>query len=468
MYINFFKVLVMTQFLFISGCMANDKNMPSNEKAQVWYKAGQAYLANQQRLRPKENVTAKNVILFIGDGMSLATVTAGRIYQGQLEGRSGEENLLSFEKFPETALSKTYAVDKQVADSASTATALLSGVKTRFYTLGTDESATVENCGQGYLKTLLEIAEDQGLSTGAVSTARLTHATPGATYAHAVSRGFESDAKGCDDIAQQLIEFPYGDGLEVALGGGRKMFLPAEKSGVRGDKRDLTEEWKARFGVDSYVTDTKSLKASKSEHLLGLFHDDHMSFNEHRNKTEEPSLTEMTEKAIQIVSKNKKGFFLMIESGRIDHGHHAGIAKFALEETVEFSRAIEKAQELLGPDTLIVVTADHSHTMSMGGYPNRGENILGIAGKDINGTPYTTLGYANGRGYQAGRPDLTEVDTTADGYIQEASVPLLTETHGGDDVPVYAIGPGSQWFNGVMEQNVIFHLMKAALIDHQK
>ena len=468
MYNKFIKIVLMGNFLFISACMANDKNMPSNEKAQVWYKAGQTYLADQQSLRSKENVKAKNVILFIGDGMSLATVTAGRIYQGQLAGQSGEENLLSFEKFPETALSKTYAVDKQVADSASTATALLSGVKTKFYTLGTDESATVENCGKGYLKTLLELAEEQGLSTGAVSTARLTHATPGASYAHTVSREFESDAKGCDDIAQQLIEFSYGDGLEVALGGGKRMFLPSEEGGARGDKRNLPQEWVARFGKGSYVTNTQSLIDSKSEHLLGLFNADHMSFNDHRNKEEEPSLTEMTEKAIEVVSKNDKGFFLMIESGRIDHGHHAGVAKLALAETVEFSRAIDRARELLGPDTLIVVTADHSHTMSMGGYPARGENILGIAGKDINGKPYTTLNYANGRGYQEKRPDLSEVDTTADNYLQETAVPLPIETHGGDDVPVYAIGPGSQWFNGVMEQNVIFHLMKAALLDHRE
>ncbi|MBL4681276.1 MAG: alkaline phosphatase [Pseudomonadales bacterium] len=455
---------------FISSCMANDDNMPSDAKARVWYEAGQSYLAQQKHRRPGGDVKAKNVILFIGDGMSLATVTASRIYQGQLQGNPGEENLLSFEYFPEIALVKTYAVDKQVSDSASTATALLSGVKTRFYTLGTDESNTVENCGKGHLKSLLELAEEHGLATGAVSTARLTHATPAATYAHVSIREFESDAKGCADIAEQLIEFSYGDGLEVALGGGSKMFLPTSDGGLRTDGRNLIEEWKNRFGDDAFVSDTKSLKISNSNHLLGLFSEDHMSFTEHRDKQGfgEPSLTEMTEKAIEIVKQNDKGFFLMIESGRIDHGHHAGIAKLALEETVEFSEAIKRAQELVGPDTLIVVTADHSHTMSFGGYPKRGENILGIAGLDSHGLPYTTLNYANGRGYKEKRDDLSKIDTTADGYLQAAAIPLPIETHGGDDVPVYAIGPGSQWFSGVMEQNVIFHLMKAALLDYRE
>jgi alkaline phosphatase len=200
-----------------------------------------------------------------------------------------------------------------------------------------------------------------------------------------------------------------------------------------------------------------------------LFSNSHMNYSALRdeNTADEPSLTEMTEKAIELLKSNSNGFFLLVEAGRIDHGHHAGIAKLALTETVELSNAVRRATEMVGPETLIIVTADHSHTMTMAGYPKRGNPILGFAGKDVNELPYTTLSYANGTGYKKvtdSRVDLSEVDTNAVDYKQEATVPLGIETHGGEDVAIYSTGPGSQWINGVMEQNVIFHVMNEALL----
>jgi alkaline phosphatase len=320
---------------------------------------------------------------------------------------------------------------------------------------------------------LLESAEIKGLSTGFVTTTRATHATSAATFAHAIERDYESEGGGCADIAQQLIEFPFGDGLEVAMGGGRQMFIPVSEGGKRKDGRDLTAEWQAKYKGATYVTDTASLKSvdKNTDHLLGLFSDSHMSFSELRDKSPkgEPSLTEMTGKAIELLQKNRKGFFLMVEGGRIDHGHHAGIAKLALTETIEFSNAIRRATDLVGSDTLIIVTADHSHTMTMAGYPRRGNPILGFAGKDANKRPYTTLSYANGPGHrdfakEGVESDSPNTDTEAFDFKQAAAIPLRVETHGGEDVAIYATGPGSQWVNGVMEQNVIFHVMNEALL----
>ena len=251
------------------------------------------------------------------------------------------------------------------------------------------------------------------------------------------------------------------------------MFIPVSEGGKRKDGRDLTAEWQAKYKGATYVTDTASLKSvdKNTGHLLGLFSDSHMSFSELRDKSPkgEPSLTEMTSKAIELLQKNRKGFFLMVEGGRIDHGHHAGIAKLALTETIEFSNAIRRATELVGSDTLIIVTADHSHTMTMAGYPRRGNPILGFAGKDANKRPYTTLSYANGPGHrdfakEGVESDSPNTDTEAFDFKQAAAIPLRVETHGGEDVAIYATGPGSQWVNGVMEQNVIFHVMNEALL----
>ncbi len=169
----------------------------------------------------------------------------------------------------------------------------------------------------------------------------------------------------------------------------------------------------------------------------------------------------------------------MVEAGRIDHGHHAGNAYRALTDTIELSKAVRTALKNVDlEETLIIVTADHSHTFNMAGYPQRGNPILGVVkvpdsagnfvghiSKDAQGKSYTTLSYANGPGYVNGdlRPDLTHVDTINPDYRQAAIVPLKSETHSGEDVAIYAIGAGSQTVHGTLEQNVIYHIMKYAL-----
>ncbi len=483
--------------------------LPSHAGAdpQDWFEDGRKALQDAKRIQAISG-RARNVILFVGDGMGVSTVTAARILEGQMRGDPGEENLLSFERLPYLALSKTYSANQQTSDSAPTMSAMMTGVKTNDRMFGVSESvARAETrwaqIQKNRLVTLLEIAETQGLSTGVVTTARLTHATPAACYAHISERDWESDADmpyGTDvhDIARQLIEFPYGNGLEVAMGGGRRAFLPVSmidgegKRGHRKDRRDLTQEWLDRDAHAAYVWNLEQFRAidpGTTNHLLGLFESSHMEYEADRatDKAGEPSLTEMTEKAIRILSKNPKGFFLNVEGGRIDHGHHAGNAYRALTDAIEFSNAVQLALELTDPaETLIIVTADHSHVFTMAGYPKRGNPIFGKViepGQSspalaADGKPYTTLSYLNGRGFQqlkpggdtsyrkpinAGRADLTDVDTTVEGFHQEALIPLIMESHSGEDVAIYAGGPMAHLFHGVQEQHYIFHVMADAL-----
>ncbi|MBK9216185.1 MAG: alkaline phosphatase [Chloracidobacterium sp.] len=482
-------------------------------------------LAKRQKVRSGK---AKNVILFLGDGMSNSTIAASRIFEGQRRGESGEENRLSFEEFPFAALSRTYSVNQQVSDSASTMSAIITGVKTDESVISVDQNVVqgdYRTVKGNEAKTLLEYAEESGRSTGVVTTARLTHATPAACYAHTAERNWESDedilkrnkdahAAGFPDIARQLIEFPYGDGLEVAMGGGRTKFLPAEaadpeydvRRGERLDKRDLTKEWLSRYGDSAYVWNKQEfdrIDTKRTKHLLGLFERSHMQFEHDRgnDRAGEPSLTEMTRKSIEILSRNKKGYVLMVEGGRIDHSNHNGNAYRALSETVEFSNAIRAAKEMVDLDeTLIIVTADHSHTLFIQGYPVRGNNILGLVrendgkgnlrpgyAKDLLGLPFTTLGYVNGRGYAGasndqpegpkrccsepktfkpyldGRWDLSNVDVYAPDYLQEAMIPKVSESHSGEDVTIFAAGVNAHLIRGSMEQNWIFYVMADAL-----
>ncbi len=503
---------------------ARAQTVQRTESREQWYSDGRRAVEEAKRLRPLPG-RAKNVILFVGDGMGIATVTAARILQGQRRGESGEENRLSFERLPYVALSKTYSVNQQTSDSAPTMTAIITGVKTEDAVLSVGQlvvhgdHTTVKG---NELPTLLELAERKGLATGVVTTARVTHATPGACYAHSPDRNWESDADlpaaaraaGFPDIARQLVEFAHGDGLEVALGGGRGKFLPREaadpedegRAGERQDGRNLVTEWLARRPRSVYVWDKRgfdAVDARATDRLLGLFERSHMKYEHDRPKDKggEPSLAEMTAKAIDILAKNSLGYVLMVEGGRIDHAHHGGNAHRALTDTIALSDAVTDALARTDPKkTLVIVTADHSHVFTMAGYPTRGNDILGkvvendergeperAPAKDALGLPYTTLGYANGGGYSGaskdqpegpkrfphpgkgfagiakGRPDLSAVNTSDPDYLQEAAVPMESETHGGEDVAIYAGGPGAHLIHGVQEQNVIFHVMAEAL-----
>ena len=466
---------------------------PSGETAAWWFRDGAAQAAGRGAMAGG----ARNVILFVGDGMSLPTVAAARILAGQRAGNPGEAHRLSWEHFPATALSRTYNTDSQTPDSAGTMTAMATGVKTRAGHVSVGPSAPSGDCAAGRaapLLTLWELAASQGLATGVVTTTRVTHATPAATFAHVADRGWEADSRmpagaradGCVDIATQLVHAPDG-GPDVLLGGGRAFFLPTgqadpeypDRNGYREDGTDLVAEWRRRNPDGSYAWNAAQLAAAPLDGpLLGLFQPWDMQFEHDRagDAAGEPSLAEMTRAAITRLQRDPDGYVLLVEGGRIDHAHHGGNAFRALTDTIAMADAVQVAADMTSvDDTLVIVTADHSHTLNFVGYPVRGNPILGLVREpaddgastpslDTAGRPYTTLSYANGPGHAGpGRPDLTAVDTTAPDYLQEAMVPLESETHGGDDVGVWARGPGSAAVRGSLEQNALFHVMLQAM-----
>ena len=443
----------------------------------------------QAETTPAPTQRAKNVILFIGDGMGVSTVTAARIYDGQSRGETGEENFLSFERLPATALVKTYNTNQQVSDSAGTATAMTTGVKTRAGVINVGPQAARGDCAQGQahvLRTIGEELAERGKAIGIVSTARLTHATPAAVYGHTPERNWESDSDipdaqteaGCTDLARQMLDFPF----DAALGGGSAPFYGQEAGGNRETAdANLPRDWSARTG--GHIVTTRAQLAALPDDdrpVLGLFSPSHMQFMLEKTLPEnagrdEPTLTDMTVSALARLSDDPAGYFLMVEGGRIDHGHHAGRAALALSETQEFARAVQAALDTVDlSETLVLVTADHSHVFTMAGYPTRGNPILGLVrGNDESGEPdedvsvardgqpYTTLGYANGPG--AVGPGPRPAPDTQGAAVQQALIPTGSETHGGEDVVLYAAGPGSQHVRGVIEQNRIHTIMMQAL-----
>ncbi|MDJ0941781.1 MAG: alkaline phosphatase [Woeseiaceae bacterium] len=440
--------------------------------------------------------SARNVILFIGDGMGVSTVTAARIFDGQSRGLAGEEHVLAFEEFPNVALVKTYNTNQQVPDSAGTATAMMTGTKTRAGVINVSPDAARGSCAgalENPLVPLSRTAKERGLAVGVVTTTRLTHATPATVYANSPERDWESDkylsdeqwALGCRDIAWQLTHPDDEAGLDIAMGGGRGEFVGA--GGNRKDPAaDLIADWLAASPDRQFVDTAEGLKSLRpGANVIGLFSRSHMSYVARRKPdTTQPMLAELTAAAIDHLAGSPDGYFLMVEGGRIDHGHHIGKPGYALVETQAFARAVETALARVDlDDTLILVTADHSHAFTLAGYPTRGNPILGLVVEndrrgepnpspsvDADGVPYTSVGYANGPGAvrQVPRPE----PETGVYSVAQALVPVVHtrvdgspdngETHSGEDVALYAIGPGSDAVRGVIEQNRIFDIMRAA------
>ncbi|XP_039453829.1 alkaline phosphatase-like [Culex pipiens pallens] len=464
-------------------------------ESKYWNDAAQESLGAKLKMEEVSKV-AKNIIFFIGDGMSSQTVAATRMYLGN------ENEQLSFEKFPYLGQAKTYCVNRQVADSACTGTAYLSGVKINYGMLNIAASVPRYDCD--YEKTneteifgIMKWAQDAGKATGIVTNTRITHASPAASYAQSATRGWEYDVEvrgaGCDqektmDIAQQLVRNEVSKNFKVAMGGGRRYFLPRDVNdgegarGYREDGKNLVEEWletHKAMGESEFVWNREQLLAvdpKKTDYLLGLFEASHMKFNlvvEEQNAQDmEPTLAEMVEAAVKVLQESEEGFVLFVEGGLIDLAHHDTTARLALDETAEYSKAIEHARKLTSEDdTLIVVSSDHSHTMTYNGYPTRGNDILGIGDvSDWDRLPYTTLSYANGPGYGvtynvanvAERLDISGYDFTRYNQRYLATVPLGSETHGGEDVNVYASGPFAHLFVGNYEQSALPHLMAYA------
>lgn len=454
---------------------------------------------------------AKNVIFFLGDGMGPTTVTATRIF------RAGEAGKLTMETLPRTARVKTFSNNAQTTDSAPSMSAYMTGVKMNndVLSMSTDtlHLPTCDATNGHAVPTLLELAKAAGKSVGAVTTTELTHATPAATYSHICNR----------DLARQIAvqavpggagyNTALGTGVDVLMGGSQAHWLPQADPSM--DKRDLFAELTALgYTVAKSKADFDAVNAATTTKLFGVLSaKGHLDYELDRRAAAtptQPSLAEMTTKAIDVLQHasqqgGSKGFFLMVEGGRIDHALHATNAKRALVDATAFDDAIKAALGKIDlNDTLVVVTADHDHTMAINGYgrvtgPTTAQEpgILGTVktpngadALDADGQPYTILAFGNG----FRRPDVRGMDdlkalveskpgspvvaagnvvtldpangTAADNYYQLSGVGTKgagSETHGGSDVMLMAGGAGSQRFKGTLDNTKVFDLVKAAL-----
>ena len=324
----------------------------------------------------------KNVILMIGDGMGFTNIVVTRTVVLGAQGR------LTIERLPVTGAIDNYTANKFVGGSAATGTSLATGYKTNENRISQLPDGTP-------VLTILEAAQEKGMSTGLVATSTITHATPAVFAAHVPNRYSEVE------IAVQLLESK----INVLFGGGRALF----KSGISGykykrtDGRDLVEE--ARKGDYIYVETRDELMRLKAENdrVLGLFSDGYLT-----NQYPEPTLAEMTDAALEVLSQNEKGFFLMVEGSQIDWGGEDNDIKYTIIEQLHFDLAIRSAIRFAmdNEETLVVVTADHE-----------------------TGGMFVSVGPPN------------QLD-------ENISIQWGTDEHSGNVVPVFAYGPFAERFMG--------------------
>lgn len=400
---------------------------------------------------------AESVVYFIGDGMGPSQVTAARIYKTGADGAG-----LTLDGMPHVGLVRTWAANGLVTDSAAAGTALASGVKTNIFAIGMDPAGNP-------VESMAVKAKRKGMSVGIISTARLTHATPACFYGHSRNRFGEGE------LAVQLVE---SDAWDLAMGGGRGFFMTnlqadgeTGEKGLRADGRDLLKEAgdkgirvvQSREQFDALVRDVEG--GTDTGRVFGVFNADHMAYELERGSDVwgEPSLREMTEVALRILSRNPNGFFLTVEGGRIDHACHDGQAKLAVTDLIAMDEAVAASLAWQGPageKPLVVVTADHE---------TGGLAINGYAGLEIQGDALVTdtrsigkevISFSSGPG--ATRPEV-ELDRTDPKYQQQALHPTDSAVHTGVDVAVYAQGPGAEVFDGTMDNTEVAKRIMRAL-----
>lgn len=382
---------------------------------------------------------AKNVILIIPDGCSTPMWAAVRAMT------VGVDSLLNIDKLPVQGRCRTYSADALITDSAASGTTYACGVKTNNGILGCDRTTVYgDSLTQKPVASILELAQKAGYSTGLITTTLLCHATPAAFYTHRANRSWY------DQISGDLV----GKGIDVLMGGGRDYFIPkgaVDEEGApskRNDGRNIIQELRQEGYVYAYDTaGFKSIDPQKTDKMLCLFNAGDMQFeyNRAKDKAGEPGLWEQTDKALQILSKNKKGFFLMVESGIVDHAAHSHMSREFLWEGAACDKTVGVAMDFArkNRDTLVIVVPDH-----------------GCGGPYMVGM------------YDLSKPDSTITDhgfpqytLNSDGIpVSEGGKPLAIQWvkstgHTGEEVNVAAGGPFSHELDGVVQNTDVFRVM---------
>ncbi len=424
---------------------------------------------------------AKNIILMIGDGMGPSHLGAAWLYSNRILGK--ELRMVEVMKSGRTAYVVNDTADAIVTESAAAATQIACGVRVPARAVGMGPD------GKTPCQTVLELAKAKGMATGLVTTSGITDATPAAFAAHVPHRSDEVS------VAAQELQF----GVDVLMGGRKQFFLPETQGGKRKDGRNLLDE--ARGAGYAVVGTASELQSASGGKILGLFNMGNMGFEIDRAKTAEPSLAEMAAKTLAVLAMNPKGFFVMIEGGRIDHAAHRNDAAATIRDTLAFDEAVGVALDFqrLNPDTLLIVTADHeTGGMALIGHSKDSKEYVGIDLSAIqkaqtsmeliveelgkNPTPekireavkrHLAIEITGDEAKVVADDTIRKLDPKNYSYATLHSLAFVlrpylrvgwaSQTHTASPLFAFGSGPGSEELVGFRHNTELFRIMKAAL-----
>jgi len=422
---------------------------------------------------------AKNIIFMIGDGMGPAHLHITWLYATRHLGK--DLVMIDIMNKGQTAYMVNDTADSTVTESAAAAVQMATGVKVFARSIGIGPDGRV-------LKTILEMARERGKSTGLVTTSGITDATPAAFVAHVERRSEE------ERIAEQLVN----SNINILFGGRKGFFLPELEKGRRKDARNLIHE--AKQNGYEFVSTVEEMKKAQGEKILGLFNQGNMLFEIDRKESQEPSLAEMTSKALGVLSRNKKGFFLMVEAGRIDHAAHMNDIGALIRDTLAFDEAIRVTYEFqkAHPDTLLIITADHeTGGLAMLPYSSTGREYEGInleaiskikgsserRNKEMGEDPslekikeimkkYYDIDLTEEQAKVIRENPLKQLDPKHFYYGRNSAIAFVlrpyhrigwaTDSHSGTPLFLWGIGPGSNKLKGWKHNTEVFKVMKEA------
>ncbi|MBV9658788.1 MAG: alkaline phosphatase [Verrucomicrobia bacterium] len=411
------------------------------------------------------------VILFVGEGLTSAKLTAARFYDG------GADPALTIQKLPNLALLSTHANDLAVPDAAAAASALATGQKVN------QRALAIDPVGRP-LRTLLEIARDRRRATGLITNGCLTDPTPAAFYAHS------TDFRGKENLAAQLIDNAAPD---VVLGGGGGDFLPDLKGGRRKDSRDLVLDATQKMGYGPLVRTAAELEAVSAfnpPRVLGLFAPDAFAFRDEAaaaNQLPQPSLADLVRRAIALLQQKRGGYFLVVDAGLIGRASERDQGEHALQELVELDRAVGVALQYAGPQSVVLVAGTVSTGgMALNGYPLRQDRGVALLGTNVYGLPSLTwsTGPNGGARSAATTTAITRTEDTADvaaaaspspndaagddaarqrAASEPAAFPTPVAANVADSVIAAGFGPGTVRLRGWQDNTLVWQILKDQL-----
>jgi alkaline phosphatase len=387
------------------------------------------------------------IILFIGEGLAPDRLAATRAFAG------GADNRLSLDSMPHVALLMNYSKDFAAPDQAAAATAIATGVKVNNRAIGINDDGKP-------IKGLIELAREYGRATGLVTDAKLTNPISAAFYAH------PSDPNDIESIA---AEFVNGAKIDIAMGGGTAQFLPTAKGGERQDGRDLLLDLR-RNGFDIVQTraELEAIPAWRRSKLFGAFSKTELAFtNQVEERSQQPSLSDMVRRAIELLQYNTGGYFLVVDAGLMRTAAQENNGERTLSQTIELDRALAVARNYAGPKSTIIVCGDVAiGGLSLNGFPFRQDSGIALLGFNAAGQPWITwaTGPNGTKSYGAakipGNPNGNGSEQPSVEQREPAAVYTKAALDTVEDVIAFGSGPGTDDIRSVLDNTVIFEIIR--------